>query len=74
MFSTLTYRMDGTLSINGVQGESEIQVVDMLGRVVSSENVNINGDIVRQINTTPGVYVVRLINNNNIYTQQIVVE
>ena len=74
MFSPLTYRMDGTLSINGVQGESEIQVVDMLGRVVSSENVNINGDIVRQINTPPGVYVVRLINNNNIYTQKIVVE
>ena len=74
MFCPISYRQDGTLAINGIQGESEIQVVDMLGRVVSSENVNINGDIVRQINTTPGVYVVRLINNNNIYTQKIVVE
>lgn len=73
-FCPIIFRQNGDLSISGIQGESEIQIVDMLGRVISTESVNISGDVVRHINTTPGVYVVRLINNNNIYTQKIVVE
>lgn len=73
-FCPMTYRQDGTLAINGIQGESELMLIDMLGRVVSKESFNIIDGVVRNINTTPGVYVVRLINNNNIYTQKIVVE
>ena len=72
MFCPISYRQDGTLAINGIQGESKLQLVDMLGHVISTESIN--GDIVRHINIVPGVYVVRLINNNNIYTQKIVVE
>ena len=73
-FCPMTYRQDGTLVINGIQGESELVLIDMLGRVVSTESLNITDGMIRNINTTPGVYVVRLINNNNTYTQKIVVE
>ena len=74
MFCPMTYRQDGTLAINGIQGESELTIIDMLGRVVSKEAFNITDGMIRNIVATPGVYVLRLMNNNNVYTQKIVVE
>lgn len=60
------------LNINGLEGESELQVVDMLGRMVST--TTINGNYKGMVNAAPGVYVIRLLNNNNTYTEKIVVE
>lgn len=68
----INYRNDGQLTINGVQGESELQVIDMLGRIVSS--TTINGEYTQMLHNTPGVYVIRLVTANNTYTQKIVVE
>lgn len=70
-FNPITFRHDGNLTINGVEG-GELTIIDLLGRVVSNETFH--GDIVRNISNTPGVYVVRLITEGKTYTQKIVVE
>ena len=54
-----------------VNGEGMLQVVDMMGRVVLS------GDAIHRVSTngmTAGVYVLRLINGDNVKTQKIVIE
>ncbi|MBQ1584260.1 MAG: T9SS type A sorting domain-containing protein [Prevotella sp.] len=48
-----------------------LQVVDVMGRIVVST------DVARNVSTsemTPGVYVLRLINGNNVRTQKIVIK
>lgn len=66
----ISYRHDGMLTINGVEGD--LQIIDMLGRIVSS--TTIKGEYTQTLNSTPGVYVVRLVTPNKTYTQKIVVE
>ena len=54
-----------------VDGEGTLQVVDMAGRIILCT------DVARSVSTdgmTPGVYVLRLINGNDVKTQKIVVE
>ena len=53
-----------------VNGEGMLQVIDMTGRII------INRDDVHTVSTnglTPGVYVLRLINDEKVKTQKIVV-
>ena len=71
-FSPIAYNRDGSLTINGIEGEAQLTIIDMLGRVVSNERFQ--GDIVRHIGNTPGVYVVRIVTEDNTYSQKIVVE
>lgn len=52
-------------------GEAILQVVDMMGRVVSSETVS--GNAVVSINQPAGVYVMRLLNGENVRVQKVVV-
>ena len=52
-------------------GEATLQVVDMMGRVLSSETVN--GNATMNINQTPGVYMFRLINGDSVKVQKVVV-
>ena len=61
---------DGNIVIVN-EGEATLQVIDMLGRVVSSQSVNGNASV--EAASAPGVYVLRLINGNNVKTQRIVV-
>ena len=49
-----------------------VQVVDMLGRIVKSETINGNATM-NTANLGTGVYVMRLINGENVMTQKIVV-
>ena len=59
---------DGNLIVNG---NGTLQVIDMTGRVVRC------ADVARNVSTNgmaPGVYVLRLINGNDVKTQKIVVE
>ena len=54
-----------------VNGEGVLQVVDVMGHVV------IQGDAMNRVSTsgmTPGVYVLRLINDNDVKTQKIIIE
>ncbi len=53
-------------------GRAILQVVDAMGRILSNETIN--GSVSKNINGTPGVYVIRLINGDSIRTQKIVVK
>ena len=63
---------NGQIILNGVNNNATLQVVDMLGRVVSSQMVN--GNSAHLAPVANGVYVLRLINGNDVKTQKIVVE
>lgn len=52
-------------------GEATLQVVDIMGRILSSERISGNGE--KQVNAPAGVYVLRLVNGNDVRTQKIVV-
>jgi uncharacterized membrane protein len=52
-------------------GDATLQVVDMLGRTIKSERIN--GNVSISLNEVPGVYVMRLVNGENVKTQKIVV-
>jgi len=54
------------------EGEATLQVVDLMGRILSSETVN--GSVSKAINTMPGVYMIRLINGENVKVQKVVIE
>ena len=53
------------------EGQATLQVIDITGRILSSETVN--GSVSKAINAAPGVYVLRLINGDNVKVQKIVV-
>lgn len=53
------------------EGNATLQVVDMMGRVLSSESIN--GSCTKAINAAQGVYMLRLVNGENVKVQKIVV-
>ena len=59
---------DGNIILNG---EGMLQVVDVMGRIMMQEE---NATSVSTNGMTPGVYVLRLINGDNVRTQKIVVK
>jgi len=70
---TFAYISNGNIIITGVGDafNASLQVVDMMGRVVLA------GDAINRVSTsgmTAGVYVLRLINGNDVKTQKIVIE
>ena len=52
-----------------VNGNGTLQVIDVMGRILSSQNVD--GSV--NVNAAPGVYMIRLINGDNVKTQKVVV-
>ena len=58
-----------TISSNG---NATLQVVDLTGRVLSSEQLN--GTVNVNINQAAGVYMLRLVNGDNVMTQKVVVK
>ena len=53
------------------EGEATLEVIDMLGHIVSSKTINGNSEI--NLNDAAGVYVIRLINGEKVKVQKIVV-
>ena len=53
------------------EGQATLQVIDITGRILSSESIN--GSVSKAINATPGVYMIRLVNGENVKVQKIVV-
>ena len=53
------------------RGEATLQVVDLMGRVLSSETINGNATV--NINQTAGLYMLRLVNADNVKVQKVVV-
>jgi hypothetical protein len=62
---------NGNWIINN-DGEAVLQVVDVNGRILSSEEIN--GCVSKRIEAAPGVYMLRLVNGNDVKVQKIVVE
>lgn len=67
---TFAFYSNGNWIINNV-GEATLQVVDLTGRILSSETVN--GSCNKHFNVPAGVYVLRLLNGDNVRAQKIVV-
>ena len=61
----------GNFCIFGIEGEATVQVIDVLGHVLSSEQFS--GSYERQLNVAPGVYMIRLIQGNDVKVQKVVV-
>ncbi len=53
-------------------GPAELQVIDITGRIVKSESIN--GCTNVNVNAAPGVYMLRLVNGDNVKTQKVVVK
>ena len=53
------------------EGNAMLQVVDMNGRIVKSENIN--GTTSVSVEAVPGVYMLRLVNGDNMKVQKVVV-
>lgn len=62
---------NGNWIINN-DGDAVLQVIDVNGRVLSSEQIS--GCVSKKINAAPGVYMLRLINGDNIKVQKVVVK
>ncbi len=61
---------NGNWVINN-NGKATLQVIDVIGRILSSETVN--GSVSTTINVVPGVYMLRLVNGDNVKVQKVVV-
>lgn len=69
---TFAYINNGDIIITADVEGATIQVIDVMGRVIVSQD----GNVSRNISTsgiTPGTYVLRLINSDNVKTQKIVI-
>ena len=72
---TFAFFNNGVWIINnpstGSGAEATLQVVDVLGHILSSETIS--GSCSKAINVAPGVYMLRLVNGNDVKVQKIVV-
>ena len=60
---------NGSLIINN-EGNATLQVVDVTGRIVKCENINGSASV--NIDAASGVYMVRLVNGDNVKVQKVV--
>ena len=54
------------------EGEASLEVIDLTGRILSSETIN--GNVAKAITAAPGIYMLRLVNDNEVKTQKILVK
>ena len=60
---------NGSLFVNN-EGIATLQVVDVTGRIIMSESINGSANV--NIDAAPGVYMVRLVNGDNMKVQKVV--
>lgn len=63
------YNNDSWIIAN--EGEASLQVIDINGRILSSERIN--GNVTKHFEVSAGVYIIRLVNGADEKTQKIVV-
>ena len=68
--STFAYYNGSSWTVSNM-GEAILQVVDMMGRVLSSETIS--GNVSISLNQPAGVYMLRLVNGENVMVQKVVV-
>ena len=61
---------NGSFVINN-EGNATLQVVDVTGRIIKSESINGCANV--NVNAAPGVYMLRLVNGENVKVQKVVV-
>ena len=61
---------NGSFVINN-QGEATLQVIDINGRILKSESINGCANI--NVNAAQGIYMLRLVNGNDVKVQKVVV-
>ncbi|MBR6878187.1 MAG: choice-of-anchor J domain-containing protein [Bacteroidales bacterium] len=62
---------DNHLKIFGIEGNATLKVMDITGRTLSTENFS--GSYDKQLNLSAGVYMLQLIQGNDVKTQKIVI-
>ena len=62
----------GNFCIYGIDGTATVQVMDVTGRILSSDTFS--GSYEHRINAAAGVYLIRLINGNDVKVQKVVVK
>ena len=67
---TFAFYNNGSWVINN-EGEATLQVIDVNGRILKSESINGNSNI--DMNAAAGVYMLRLVNGDNVKVQKVVV-
>jgi hypothetical protein len=65
------YFSNGSFVINN-EGNATLQVIDITGRIVKCESVNGCANV--NVNAAPGVYMLRLVNGDNVMVQKVVVK
>ena len=68
---TFAFINTGNIIVTGAEADAVLQIVDVTGRIIVCR------DAARHVSTsgmTPGVYVLRLINGDNVKTQKIVID
>jgi hypothetical protein len=68
----ICFRNNGLLTISGLEGEYELEVIDVMGRILS--NTTVNGEYSQVMEMTPGLYTIRLLAADKTYTKKIVVD
>ena len=68
---TFAFASNGSFVISN-EGPATVQVIDVNGRIMSSENIN--GSACINVNAAAGVYMIRLINGDNVKVQKVVVK
>ena len=63
---------NGSQWVVSSEGEATLQVVDVMGRVLSSQTVNGNAEV--SIHRAAGVYLLRLINGSDVKVQKIIIQ
>ena len=72
---TFAFFSNGSFVINNPStgsGPATLQVIDITGRIVKSESINGCANV--NVNAAPGVYMLRLVNGDNVKTQKVVVK
>ena len=80
VFSTTTsvnenefgFMSNGNFKIFGLEGQATLKVMDVTGRTLSTESFS--GSYDKQLNLSAGVYMIQLIQGDNVKTQKIVVK
>ena len=68
---TFAFYSNGSFVINN-EGEAALQVVDVTGRILSSETINGCANV--SVDGAAGVYMIRLVNGENVKVQKVVVK
>ena len=67
---TFAFFSNGSFVINN-EGEATLQVIDINGRILKSESINGCANV--NVNAAQGIYMLRLVNGDNVKVQKVVV-